>query len=208
MCSQKVLLFNWKYYLILQNKHCQLQSDCTDQGSLCGDGGIFQRFCNTTGRRFRCQCLPGYIGRFCATRARSCTDFLKHSENKPKNGLYTIFDASNITYPVYCDFDTEPGSSWTLVLSFALKNNRKDRYNRLGLYKNHPVSQEQVNWDLYRLSKARMDALKTRSANFRATCYYPEYKVDYRDYLRGECKTEKNILVKWEKSQIDQKNDG
>ena len=44
------------------------------------------------------------------------------------------------------------------------------------------------NWNLYRLSLARMRSLQSHSTHWRATCSYPIKGIDFRDYLRGNFK--------------------
>ena len=35
------------------------------------------------------------------------------------NGFYTLHDTSDKKYTAYCDFTSEPGFAWTLILSFS-----------------------------------------------------------------------------------------
>ena len=53
---------------------------------------------------------------------------------------------------------------------------------------NAPVNENAHNWNFYRLSQARMSSLQGHSTHWRATCGYPTYGVDFRDYLRGNFK--------------------
>ena len=42
---------------------------------------------------------------------------------KDKCGYYKIYDAAGNGFIVYCDMETEPGTAWTLIMSWSLKNN-------------------------------------------------------------------------------------
>ena len=53
---------------------------------------------------------------------------------------------------------------------------------------NSPVNENAQNWNLYRLSLARMRSLQSHSTHWRATCSYPIKGIDFRDYLRGNFK--------------------
>ena len=53
---------------------------------------------------------------------------------------------------------------------------------------NSPVNENAQNWNLYRLSLARMRSLQSHSTHWRVTCSYPIKGIDFRDYLRGNFK--------------------
>lgn len=53
---------------------------------------------------------------------------------------------------------------------------------------NAPVNENAHNWNFYRLSQARMSSPQGHSIHWRATCSYPTYGIDFRDYLRGNFK--------------------
>ncbi len=48
---------------------------------------------------------------------RGCIDYLLGGNLE--NGYYTLYDKQNQRYTAYCDFTSEPGSAWTLVVSFS-----------------------------------------------------------------------------------------
>ena len=52
--------------------------------------------------------------------ASSCLHY--YYNGKRKNGFYDIFDKNGIPFPVFCDFESEANSVWTLVSSFSLAN--------------------------------------------------------------------------------------
>ena len=51
-----------------------------------------------------------------------------------------------------------------------------------------PENENSPSWDRYRLSLERMRSLQVHSTHWRATCSYPTYGIDFRDYLRGNFK--------------------
>ena len=41
------------------------------------------------------------------------------------------------------------------------------------------------NYSVFRISKERMESIRNHTTLWRATCGFQKYKVDYRDYIRG-----------------------
>ena len=119
-----------------------------------------------------------------ARSARSCLDLLQRGVKT--SGHYQIFDQSNDRFiNVYCDMESEPGSAWTLVESFALKNKGVDQVQRHAIQTNVPVNEKTPNWNIYRMSLSQMTFLKAQSTHWRVTCSLPTFGVDYRDYARA-----------------------
>ena len=119
-----------------------------------------------------------------SSSTRSCLDLLKRGIKT--NGHYQIFDQTNDRFiTVYCDMESEPGSAWTLIESFALKNKGVDQVRRHPLQTNAPVNEKTPNWNIYRMSLSQMNALKPHSTHWRVTCSLPTHGVDYRDYARA-----------------------
>ena len=117
--------------------------------------------------------------------SQSCLDYLK--KGYKSDGFYKIRDFNaNRIITVYCDLTSEPGSAWTLVMSFALKNRQVEQFKKKGLQQDAPVNENSPNWEIYRMSKSQMSYLKSQSTHWRATCSYPKNKVDYRDYVRAK----------------------
>ena len=101
--------------------------------------------------------------------------------------------------------ESEPGSVWTLVMSFtrALAN----RFS--GMYEDAPANEYSPNWSNYRMSLNQMTDLKNKTTHWRATCSFPTYRFDiHTDYVRavftdfdlmgkfsGECKKVDYISV-------------
>ena len=99
------------------------------------------------------------------------------------NGIYNILDQHNNSFPVYCDFDSERGTAWTLIQSHSLENNGAFKAKAFYLH-NMPINQDVPEWNNYRLSMSRMKSIQDVSTHWRATCNFPTDGVDYRDYIR------------------------
>ena len=116
----------------------------------------------------------------------SCLDYLKKGASEC--GVYKLFDTSGNSYPAYCDLQSEPGSAWTLVLSFSNSHRELSVFQKIPFKYNSPVNENAHNWNLYRLSLGRIKSLQAHPTHWRATCSYPKYGVDFRDYVRGNFK--------------------
>ena len=116
----------------------------------------------------------------------SCLDHLKQGFSKC--GIYKLFDSNGNTFPAYCDFQSEPGTAWTLVMSWSHARRTLAPFRSVPFNVNSPVNENAQNWNLYRLSLARMTSLQSHSTHWRATCSYPTHGVDFRDYVRGTFK--------------------
>ena len=76
---------------------------------------------------------------------RSCKDV--YDGGIRKNGIYTLRNQVTELFRVFCDFESEADSVWTLVTSFAL-NNVTDF--RISYIKSNPISEDTPNWIYYR----------------------------------------------------------
>ena len=103
------------------------------------------------------------------------------------NGIYNILDEQNISFPVYCDFGSEPGVAWTLIQSHSLQNNDAFKSKAFFLH-DMPVNQDAPEWNNYRLSMSRMKSIQDVSTHWRATCNFMTDGVDYHDYWRVSLK--------------------
>ena len=83
---------------------------------------------------------------------------------------------------------SELGTAWTMVMPWTPINRRLSSFCKIPFKYNSPQNEDALNWDLYRLSVARMRFLQTHSTHSRATCSYPSHGIDSRDYLRGNFK--------------------
>jgi len=121
-----------------------------------------------------------------AFRPTSCLDYLLKGASKC--GMYQLYDDSGNSYPAYCDMKTEPGTAWTLVMSWSTQNRNLPAFMNIPFKFNSPVNENAQNWNLYRLSLTRMKSLQAHSTHWRSTCSYPKYGVDFTDYVRGNFK--------------------
>ena len=113
----------------------------------------------------------------------SCLDYLKQGISLC--GIYKLFDSSGNSFPAYCDFHSEHGTAWTLVMSWSHAHRALPSIGKTPFKYNAPVNENAQNWKLYRLGLSRMKSLQSHSTHWRATCGYPTYGVDFRDYVRG-----------------------
>lgn len=117
---------------------------------------------------------------------KSCLDYLRMGVTK--NGFYSI-KGSGVTLTVYCDFKSEPGMAWTLVMSWSYQNKNLPAFRSLPITMNSPVNDRNPNLEIYRLALTNTQALKAQSTHWRATCSFQfihEAKTLYRDYIRGK----------------------
>ena len=119
-------------------------------------------------------------------RPTTCVDYLRRRSSK--NGIYKLYDSNGNSYAVYCDLKSEPGTAWTLVMSWSSRNRGLSKFRSIPFKINAPVNETAQNWNQYRLSLARMRSLQAYSTHWRATCSYPTHGIDFRDYLRGNFK--------------------
>ncbi|CAH3031027.1 unnamed protein product, partial [Pocillopora meandrina] len=116
---------------------------------------------------------------------RSCKE-ARQQISKPVSGFFCIQDNNGDMFKVYCDFTSEPGWAWTLVMSETLQNVGKP-FTQRGLFTNEPMSSEVPNWEAYRLQLDRMKGLRSESTHWRITCSFdPASVFDYRDYVRAK----------------------
>ena len=86
---------------------------------------------------------------------------------------------------MYCDFSSEPGWIWTLVISQSFANREMPEFKSTPFFEDSPVSEDNPNWKAYRLSLEKMKDLRSQSTHCRVTCSFPTYGVDYTDYVRA-----------------------
>ncbi|XP_068682683.1 uncharacterized protein [Montipora foliosa] len=119
-------------------------------------------------------------------RATSCLDHL--IKGASKCGIYRLYDNTGNSFPAYCDLKSEPGTAWTLVMSWSTQYRSLPAFKQTPFKIDAPVNENSHNWKLYRLSLARMRSLQSHSTHWRATCRYPTHGVDFIDYVRGKFK--------------------
>ena len=119
--------------------------------------------------------------------AHSCLDHLRHGQSK--NGFYQLWDKGQ-RYLAYCDFASEPGSAWTLVMSWSLRHKHLSHFREKAFMQDAPINHKTPNWEMYRQTLARMKSIRSQSTHWRATCWFNDFyygsKFSYEDYLRGK----------------------
>ncbi|XP_068729837.1 uncharacterized protein [Montipora capricornis] len=119
-------------------------------------------------------------------RPTSCLDYLVNGASTC--GIYRLYDNTGNSFPAYCDLKSEPGTAWTLVMSWSIQYRSLPAFKQTPFKIDAPVNENCHNWNLYRLSLARMRSLQSHSTHWRATCSYPTHGVDFIDYVRGTFK--------------------
>ena len=117
--------------------------------------------------------------------ARSCLDYQEHG--MLESDFYWLFDNKDRRYVAYCDLSSEPGSAWTLVMSWNRANKDLPQFQRKSFLDDAPINHNTPNWYSYRQTLERMKNIRSRSSHWRATCSFNSKRViDYRDYMRGK----------------------
>jgi len=80
------------------------------------------------------------------------------------NGIYNITDQHNVSFPVYCDFGSEPGATRTLIQSHSLQNNDAFKSKAFFHY-DMPINLDAPEWNTYRLSMSRMNFMRNVSTH-------------------------------------------
>ena len=175
-------------------KHSCVNRCCHDNP--CINGGLCLEICDSRSTRFNCTCPNTYTGRRCEKKnhPRTCKDIA--SNVALTSGKYLIFDSTEELFSVYCDMESESGFVWTLIQSFSLAN--KDIF-RDDFGSNFPVnnSNNEVDWNSYRLSLPQMESLANHSTHLRATCNFPTEGLQYTDYARAKLEGH-NIFGTWD----------
>ena len=119
---------------------------------------------------------------------KSCLDYLQ--QGMTQNGFYVLVDNQGHPYMTYCDLSYEPGSAWTLVMSWQTAKFRDLPYFKTKLFtEDAPINAGSPNWFIYRETLARMKSIRSQSTHWRATCNINKLKaIDFEDYLRGKLK--------------------
>ena len=89
----------------------------------------------------------------------SCLDYLLRGAFKC--GIYKLYDSkSGNSFPAYCDLKCEPGTAWTLVMSWSVDYRWLPPFTKFPFKYNSPLNENAQNWNLYRLSLVRMRSLQ------------------------------------------------
>ena len=121
-------------------------------------------------------------GKQTSLRPASCVDYLRRGISQ--SGIYKLYDQSGRSYAAYCDMKSELDIAWTIVTSWSTSNRHLAEFRKIPFKYNAPQSEDALNWDLYRLSLARMRFIQTYSTHWRATCSYSSLGIDFRDKHR------------------------
>ena len=76
---------------------------------------------------------------------KSCLDVYKNGIRE--NGKFFILGSDDVELEVFCDFQSEANSTWTLLSSFELNN---ISHFRVPYYISHPERTLDPNWKYYR----------------------------------------------------------
>ena len=82
---------------------------------------------------------------FYLAEIKSCIDI--YTSGTRTNGKFLIFGADDVKLDVYCDFESEANSSWTLVVSYSLENKNLFHFP---YYNSKPRNSANPNWNDYR----------------------------------------------------------
>ena len=161
---------------------------CCNQLNLCLNGGTCEDISPTKTERFKCSCRPGYTGNRCQyPQIKSCQGY---ANGDCVAGKFNVLDNNMKPFEVFCDFDKNSNMTWTLIQSNQLKYKVQDR----SYFSDKSINEDNSTFDLYRLSKSRMESIQQDSRKWRITCQYDTSGVVYTDYVRGS-NDEMNILT-------------
>jgi len=127
---------------------------------------------------------------FILQNIKSCLDYRRLGYTR--DGLYKVMFVPSSYPTVYCDFNSEPNSAWTLITSFAFRNKAVPSFCSAPFSVNSPYGD--VGFDEYRVNLKTMTELSSRSTHVRITTNFNKYGLSYRDYLRAKI-ADLNILT-------------
>ena len=91
---------------------------------------------------------------------RSCLDYLKRGILK--SGFYLLYDDDDQLYTAFCDLSIEPGSAWTLVISWMTANYKDLLYFKYKAFnQDSPINENNPNFYIYRQTLDRISASGT-----------------------------------------------
>ena len=153
--------------------------NCCIKSNPCLNGGTCLPPDSTQSRRrFSCKCPDGYAGDHCQQPIMSCRGYSKGTR---VTGKYMVFDVTMKLFKVFCDFDSNSSTTWTLIQSYQRHVDVK------GLFDDMPLNQENPSWNKYRLTKSRMGSIQNDSTKWRITCQYQKHmQLGSSEYVRGE----------------------
>ena len=155
---------------------------CCQSCNYCQNGGTCLETCEEGGLRFTCSCANTYTGKYCDKQKPRKTCHEVRSQGLTTSGVYVLSQFGG--RPHFCDFDSENGSSWTLIESFSLRNSN-DKAHKKPFYQSTRVSNQgnPTVWATYRISRQSAVLLRELSTHWRATCNFNQDGVVYTDYI-------------------------
>jgi hypothetical protein len=161
---------------------CSIKYNCCQQSGLCPENKICKPINSLAKpwKRFTCNYPDGYHGEDCKQPITSCQGYASGSR---KLGMYKVVGSDKSVYEVYCHFDSD--GAWTLVQSYSFANGSKFEGFQNPISGNHPVSENALTWNGYRLSKDRMKSIQSNSVFLRFMCDYEKHHdMNKSDYLQ------------------------
>ena len=149
---------------------------CCLSSTPCPSGARCKATCMENRKRFQCELPGGQVIVDDQPKARNCAFY---ASNKA-NGLRLIYGPDNIPYQTFCIIGDEYSS--TLAMSYSLEN--QPHFVNQPLTKDYPVSQDSHNWEKFRLSLARMAALRDTALKWKLTCSYNLPRMPSYDVVR------------------------
>ena len=123
------------------------------------------------------------------TKYRKCSDFFSTDHNTNHSSLtHRILDNNGSVIEVYCYLDHRLKKAWTLVMSFSYEKYNSTNINSFPLSKCRPVEESFPKLTSYRMSKSRMDYIRSHTTSWTIVCNFTRHSdiTDRRDTVRGK----------------------
>ncbi|KAK2561095.1 hypothetical protein P5673_016233 [Acropora cervicornis] len=76
----------------------------------------------------------------------SCLDYLERGTGCNSScGVYKLYESNGNSFPAYCDFQSERGTAWTLVMSWSQAHRALAPFRSASLNVNSPVNENAQN---------------------------------------------------------------
>ena len=130
----------------------------------------------------------GNIDTLVPQKYRKCSDFLSddYSANH-SSSTHQILDNNGNVIEVCCYLDRRLRKAWTLVMSFSFEN-YESHVKSVPLSKCLPIDEAFPKLTKYRMSKSRMDYIRSHTTSWTIVCNFAQYGniTDRRDTVRGK----------------------
>lgn len=122
------------------------------------------------------------------TKHQKCSDFLTAEHNTSHSSLTHEILHNGYVFEVYCYLDHHLKKAWTLVMSFSYENYNNTNINSVPPSKNRPAEEAFPKLTHYRMSKSRMDYIRSHTTSWTIVCNFSLYGniTDRRDTIRGK----------------------